>query len=161
MGRVELKRINKNYSKDSDVFNIMRYSCSKKKENKNVRVRYIGTRGLPENLEDAVDSMIKTQKLMGKASGRRINHFIFSFSKVVDDAKLVYFAADRLADEIGKEYPLIYGVHEDTDNYHIHFAASTISCITGKKWHTSSKEFSSWRNKMIKIAEDVLNDWKI
>ena len=46
--------------------------------------------------------------------------------KVLSEAK-------KVSDKIGEEFQNIYGLHEDTDNLHVHFAINSVNYKTGKK----------------------------
>lgn len=157
MGNVMVKRVNASYSKEGDIFRVMRYMCSEKDCGE--RLSYWNTRGLPKDLEKASARVEQSQTYLGKDSGRRINHLIVSFPETVQDEKIVYIAAERLADLFGEEYALLYGVHQDTDHLHIHFAMNTVSYRTGKKFHTSRKEFQAWKEEIKTCAEAVLEEW--
>ena len=159
MGKITVIRVDAGYPDDNDIFNVMHYACSEK--DKDVRVCFWDTRGLPKNITKAVALLVRTQEFMRKDGGRRINHTIISFPDSVTDEKLVYAVADRLADHLGHEYPLIYGIHEDTNHLHIHFAMNTISRQTGKKWHASKKEFDSWCKDIADLTNEILADWGI
>ena len=64
--------------------------------------------------------------------------------------------AEELADHLGEEYQLLYGIHMDTDNWHIHIAMNSVSYRTGKKWHANLREFDDWRKQMLKIVSNQL-----
>lgn len=157
MGNVMVKRVNAAYSKEEDIFRVMRYMCSEKDCGE--RLSYWNTRGLPKDLEKAASRLEQSQAYLGKDSGRRINHLIVSFPETVQDEKIVYIAAERLADLLGEEYALLYGVHQDTDHLHIHFAMNTVSYRTGKKFHANRKEFQAWKEEIAMCAEGILEEW--
>ncbi len=161
MDKIMIKRVNANYSKDYDVENIMRYVCSEKQEHQHMQLHYWDTRGLPKNLEKAIALLKASQQYMGKDTGRRINHIVISFPETIQDVTLVYIIANHLADYLGKEYTLIYGIHTDTNHLHIHFALNTISYRTGKKFHTNQKEFAEWKRQILIQIENILVEWKI
>ena len=58
----------------------------------------------------------------------------------MDDANCAKLAAMGIAGMFSGQYQVYYGVHEDTECLHIHFAINAVSHMDGKKWHKSRKE---------------------
>lgn len=66
--------------------------------------------------------------------GKQALHFWVSF----DEEKMYSLGELRhigyeIAKFFGGEYQIIFALHENTDNYHIHFVVNTVNFITGKK----------------------------
>lgn len=156
MEEILVTRVNEGYCFDSDIRRLINYVVRDKKTQD--EVRHWGTRGLPMDIKRAVRFIKETQKMMGKAQGRRMNHIVISFRNKELDIGTVCEIAEVLADFFFKEYQLVYGIHEDTEHKHIHFAINTLSYETGKKWHKSIKEFSVWLNCIKDLAEKVIKD---
>ncbi|MBD8916160.1 MAG: hypothetical protein EGR77_09345 [Pseudobutyrivibrio sp.] len=150
-----VRKVSEKYPTDSDIKNLMKYIADDQKCR-----HYIGARRCRKKPEQAALSMIRTQKGYKKTTGRRINHWIISFEKNVVDPKIVYDVAEQIADLFSEEYQVFYGIHENTDNLHIHMAVNTVSFRDGRKWHTSKKELAEWKWKMNKIKDDVINSTK-
>ena len=146
-----IRMVPENYSKDSDIANLMKYIADDKK-----CLHYIGVRKCRKNPELAAKSMIRTQEGYKKTTDRRINHWIISFGKNVEDPKIAYAVAEQVADLFSEEYQVFYGIHENTDNLHIHMAVNTVSFRDGRKWHNSKMEFKEWKQKMIHIVESAV-----
>lgn len=69
-----------------------------------------------------------------KNDGRQIFHMCLSYKNEVHSTReRALDEAKKVSDRIGKEFQNVYGLHEDTDNIHIHFAVNSVSYCTGKK----------------------------
>lgn len=96
---------------------------------------------------------------MKKDHGRRLHHFIVSFPSEIQEEQVIFIVAEAIADYLGAEYQLLYGIHMNTDNLHIHIAINAVSYRTGLKWHVSAKEFKKWKKRIAKIAENILKEY--
>lgn len=104
------------------------------------------------DVSNAMNEMMEVKKFYGKAGGRIALHGIISLSKEESDSqnagKLIYLLND-LMQEIFPQNQVVYAVHSNTENLHIHFIANTVG-LDGKKIHMD-KSF------MRKIFEPTLN----
>lgn len=82
-----------------------------------------------------------------KVEGRIARHFVVSLGSdnlflppEANDlaAKICQYYADR--------YQIVYAVHEDTKNLHIHFVMNTVSFADGKMFSESSYELQQFKN---------------
>lgn len=123
-------------------------------------VRYIGAFGVSAyNPVLCCNTMYVVKRLYGKASNkfRRIYHFMISFPTGIEDANTVKFIAINLCEKFYDQgFQCIYGVHEDTDNLHIHMAINSTNFITGKQLHISSVK--SIKTDLKKMAFKILKD---
>lgn len=53
-------------------------------------------------------------------------------------------------------FQCLYGVHEDTDNPHIHIAINSTNFITGKQMHFKKDELKQFTTNLKNIAFDIL-----
>ena len=141
--------------KCDDVINdVISEKCDK------ATVKYYNCRGLPKERKKAATRLIKIQKAYGKASGRRAYHLMISFPDAYDDCNVIKIIAERIADEIfEKGYQLVYGIHEDTDNLHIHVVVSSVNFITGNKIHISDEDFMQMREAILKEVNIVMKEY--
>lgn len=142
------------YNKKSDIRHLVTYVCSKK--DKEERVRYWGARGYLKDIDFIVDTTDQMQKQLNKTNGRRMYHIICSFPEKFQYPEVIYVIANVLADEIGKEYQLVFGVHENTENLHIHFAINAVNYRTGLKWHKNKAKFNQWVRELQQIADGIM-----
>jgi len=145
------------YSSKKDIKNLIKYITGIK--NSSEQVNCWGVRGLIKDIDTIVPMIGIVQKKLGKDKGRRIYHFIISFESDMKYQEIAYIAANAIADFVGKEYQLVFGVHEDTDNIHIHMAVNAVSYIDGKKWHKNKKEFVLWKKQMETIIYGIADEW--
>lgn len=65
------------------------------------------------------------------------------------------FTADFLCGQLAGLYHVYYGVHEDEENIHIHFAINAVSYVDGKKLHKNMKQLEEMETEMREIAKAV------
>lgn len=156
MGKIILKEYDAKgrYPQNRDIRNLIRYIAGRNgiKE----EVRYYSGKGLPKDPDKAAEAMVKVQKYFGKANKRRAYQFILSFEKSMEDANYVKLVAERVAELFYETHQVYYGVHEDTDNLHVHFAVNAVSYVDGKKWHHSKKELKEIETWVEGVAAELL-----
>lgn len=112
---------------------------------------YIGSRHITD-VNNATNEMMQVKDFYGKLGGRIALHGIISLAQEESDSKnagkLMYLLND-LMQEIFPEHQVVYAVHANTENLHIHFIANTVG-LDGRKIHMD-KQF------MRKQFEPVLN----
>lgn len=91
---------------------------------------------------DPAESMIAVSNHFGKNSRIRLHHFVLSFESFLNDSyDLIYNIACRVASAIAPMYQIVFAVHEDTKNIHIHFVFNAVSHVDGKKYHGGKTEY--------------------
>lgn len=103
--------------------------------------------GFGVNLNQAAYEMKRLSEAYGKFRGLRLRHMILSFSKqeierfrshVYDSlSRIAYYAASYY----GGQYQIIYSLHEDSANLHIHFVMNVVSFLTGKKYSGTKEDY--------------------
>ena len=157
MGFVVFKRVEANYKNNPAIRNLLRYVIYEKGYKK--KFEYWGARNLPKDVEKAFREIITLQKLLGSNNGRLMHQFVLSLPIEIQDVKVAYILAEALADYLGQEYQLFYGVHTDEPNLHIHVAINSVSFKTGRKWHKKGLEFQKWCDQIINMMEDVMSEY--
>ena len=88
-------------------------------------------------------SMHQCSALFGKDKGVQIRHFVVSFDRnEVRDSATANAIATEFMNYIGREYPVLYAVHENTDQIHFHMAFNNVS-LTGKRYYGTKSEYYS------------------
>ena len=81
-----------------------------------------------------INQFYAVRHVSGKYRGIQIRHYILSFSAEYD--KVTAYQAYRIGDEIAKifraDHQVLFAVHEEKDNLHIHFLVNTIDLHTGR-----------------------------
>lgn len=102
---------------------------------------------------EIVQQFKQTQVLNRNQKKNRALHIILSFS--TEESQWLDFKDYKkigysVANYYGKaNHQVVFALHEDTDNPHIHFAINRVNYITGKKYHQQHKDYI----KIRKIAE--------
>ena len=157
MGSIVVKMNKEYYQADGDIRNLLAYIAGESKNKE--KTRYYNGRGLPKDYKKATKAISKVQRKYGKANKRRLYQLVVSFPKEIDDANYVKLVAENIANLLFDKHQIYYGVHEDTDNLHIHFAINAVSYVDGRKWHQNKKEFEEMKKKIRKVAEDIRRMW--
>lgn len=99
------------------------------------KARFFG--GCAVDVNHAAEQMHFVKEAWNAVDGRQMYHFIVSFSDKelytidIDDAVEL---AQSICNYLGEERQIIYGIHLDTDNLHIHFAMNTVSYLDGRRY---------------------------
>ncbi len=104
-----------------------------------------------------VQQMQQVKELWGKDHGRRVRHFILSFSR---SESIGYEQIMRVGLDICRyyaEYQSVYGLHTDTDHLHLHFAVNTVSYKTGKMY---AEGLSDW-HRLRGYIQGLLPQWYV
>ena len=153
MGDAIIKIGDQYYKKNKDIKNLLMYISGESKSKE--KVRYCGCRGLPKKPEEATERMIQIQKFYNKDNKRRVYQLIISFPKFMEDVNCVKIIAENIAAIIYERYQVYYGIHEDTENLHIHYAINAVSYKDGKKWHKSKSEFREMQKDFMKCIHEI------
>lgn len=157
---VTVKLIKEPYKRDKDIKQLLLYIAGESEGKEHTR--YCRGEGVSPKPEKAVRQMITVQKFykkavqnFGKKESRRIYHYIVSLPACADDVNCVRIAAAGIADIFSGRHQVYYGVHEDTENLHIHFAVNAVSYMDGKKWHKNKKELEKLEIQIRERAKEV------
>lgn len=123
------------YHDDNAIPDVVRYICQTGK----TPSRMIGGVGIDMN--HIAESMIAVSKQFGKYSRIRLHHFVVSFPDGLKKPELLPNIAQHIANCIGRNYQIVYAVHEDTKHLHIHFVFNAVSYIDGTKYRGGMKEY--------------------
>lgn len=144
------------YKNESAIKNLIVYIFQIKKGG----ARYIGGRNVRYGTAQQIaKNMKQIQELYGKDNGRRMYHYILSFSTfpTEETAKKLSFIAEHIIDTYFKGTQIIYGVHEDTDNLHVHFTFSAV-LLDGYKWNCRQKDFKKLKENIELDACIMMNE---
>jgi len=112
---------------------------------------YVGGRHIVD-FSNATNEMMQVKEFYGKLGGRVATHGIISLDREESDprnaGKLMLLLNDFMT-ELFPEHQVVYAVHTNTENLHIHFVINTVG-LDGKKIHMD-------RSFMKKVFEPTLN----
>ena len=118
---------------------------------KTVQALYVGTRHISD-FNNATNEMMQVKEFYGKMDGRVATHGVISLNEEESDPKnagKLMMLLDELLEKVFPEHQVVYAVHTNTENLHIHFILNTVG-MDGKKIHMD-------KNFMRKIFEPEVN----
>lgn len=117
---------------------IIKYVTSREKTDSDL----IGGIGVSE--KNAFARMNTVKNFYNKTNGRGYIHFIVS-PKGYIDPDLLYMAAEQISFYY-KDYQILYAVHVNTNNTHIHFVLNTVCVTDGHKFSQSKNELAQFKD---------------
>ena len=112
---------------------------------------YVGGRHISD-IAKATEEMMQVKEFFGKMDGRVATHGIISLDESESDPKnagKLMQLLDDLMQQLFPEHQVVYAVHTNTENLHIHFIINTVG-LDGKKIHMD-KQF------MRQVMEPAVN----
>lgn len=85
----------------------------------------------PFTAEDMVSEFYKVKDFYRKEGGKQIFHIIFSFDKYLFTAEECVGIGYKIAEYWGDERQVVFAVHDDTENLHIHMGINTVAYTNG------------------------------
>lgn len=107
---------------------------------KTVNGLYVGGRHIID-FGHATEEMMQVKEFYGKLDGRVATHGVISLDESESDPKnagKLMLLLDDLMQEVFPEHQVVYAVHTNTENLHIHFIINTVG-LNGKKIHMDKK----------------------
>ena len=99
--------------------------------------------------EDTADTLVKAAKTVeqtavffGKNSGKRVRHSIVSFDQrehITPEQANIY--AQKIIQHYAHEYQIVYAVHTNTNEVHIHLIMNQISYLDGHRYGGKKKDY--------------------
>lgn len=129
-----VKVINNTYGNEKDLENLVNYVI----QPSHCKCGLYGATAMNVgNVADMVNSMKVVKKEFKKPEGRQLLHIVVSF-----DDKDESWVTPQIAYELGYRFAALYlngqqtvfGVHDNTDNLHIHIVLNSVSYVTGLKY---------------------------
>lgn len=109
---------------------------------------YINGANITSNVS-AASEMLSVAIFFGKNSGKRLRHSILSFEPCENITPEI---ADAFARQIITHYSscfqIVYAVHTNTKNVHIHFAMNQISFVDGHRYDGKKKDYYAFQRHM-------------
>lgn len=113
---------------------------------------YVGARHISD-IRNATEEMMQVKEFFGKLDGRVATHGVISLDASESNPKnagRLMLLLDELMQKIFLDNQVVYAVHTNTENLHIHFILNTVG-LDGKKIHMDN-------NFMSKVLEPALNE---
>ena len=93
--------------------------------------------GFAVDLNHAAEQIHAVKSFWCETDGRQMVHFILAFDgyeNVSLDNDEIIQIAERFCGLFYNRFQIVYGVHFDSGNIHIHFAMNNVSYIDGKRY---------------------------
>lgn len=105
------------------------------------KAAYIGGCNINSTQTAAVE-MTQVAIAFGKNSGKRLRHSIVSFdqSEYITPERANDYA-QRIVQHYAPEYQIVYAVHVNTDEVHIHMVMNQISFLDGHRYGGKKKDY--------------------
>lgn len=113
---------------------------------------YVGARHISD-IKNATEEMMQVKEFFGKLDGRVATHGVISLDASESDPKnagKLMLLLDELMQKVFPDNQVVYAVHTNTENLHIHFILNTVG-LDGKKIHMDN-------NFMSKVLEPAVNE---
>lgn len=147
----------KNYWNKASVYNLIKYVLTDKSTGD--LVRYGAAQGTVfRDILEAVYQMKLVKCYYGKEDKVQMHHFILSFGEIKEPCE-VWEVGREIMDKFFYGYQVVFGVHEDTEHLHIHFAVNSVSMLTGKKWHMDREEFREFVEGIERMSDEHFDIW--
>lgn len=141
-----LTLLNHSYSDDYAVDNVVDYACRKGS--------YIT--GYAVDPWHAIEQMEAVKQIWCKNRGRRLIHFLLSFSQheVIGDESAIKLG--YLICEYHSRFQSVCSLHYDSGNKHLHFVMNTVSFIDGSMYAEGKPDWFRLRN----YINEILPQWE-
>lgn len=113
---------------------------------------YVGARHITD-IKNATEEMMQIKEFYGKLDGRVATHGVISLDVTESDPKnagKLMLLLDELMQKVFPDNQVVYAVHNNTENLHIHFILNTVG-LYGKKIHMDN-------DFMSKVLEPAVNE---
>ena len=148
----------KSGSKRSRVSSLMTYMENPENANKEEKCVYSNHRGfLNDNQQSRIAEMIALSE--ESRSSDPIEHIVFSWqeSEIPTDENIEQLIDVLLEQTKMKDHQIVYALHKDTDNLHLHVMINRVNPLTGK-----AKHFEWKLNEILKVCAVIEHEqnWK-
>lgn len=127
---------------DNVVLRLIKYAVN----NDKTYGMYIGHRGFPTFDIEAIEKQFyATQILYNKFSGDKLIHMVIAFDpelEIIEETAMDI--ANLIADIIGAEHQVVFGVHVNGLYPHIHFIINPVSYINGKIYKANTTKIKCY-----------------
>lgn len=142
---------------DKVVKYILRKGGRMKEDGSSSEFNIFGSIGVySKDVSGIIDDFKKLKNLHNKTGGVQIKHIIISFEKKPDlKPRRLKKLIIKTLKYFGNQYQLVYAVHEDTNNLHIHIGINSVS-FAGEKFNFRAKKQHEFTIRTKKIFADYI-----
>ncbi len=148
-----IKFVNQSYDKPGALNDLLHYALTDKRTGAMLEV----AGGINIDPYSALQEMMYVKNYFRKTSGRQPRHIIVSpdtdyYYKL--QPWDLYHIAIRISQYYSCRYQIVFGVHTDTKNPHIHFIMNTVSYIDGTMYSGGEADMIAFRNFAYSVIMD-------
>ncbi|MDE6020481.1 MAG: relaxase/mobilization nuclease domain-containing protein [Ruminococcus sp.] len=147
-----VKMVSDPYNNESSIFNLVKYTLTDKLTG--APVRYYG--GYNIDVSRAAEQIVLVKQYFHKWCGRKMRHFIVSFDENITPYQ-AYLLGWQISAYYANRFQIVFGVHEDTGNVHIHFIFNTVSFIDGLKYSEYHDDLYKLNAYVKRVYENALS----
>ena len=134
----------KKYFDESSYYDVTNYILN--------HATYFGAANI-QSINNAADEMLNVAIVFNKNKGKRVRHSVLSFGawesvtpEMADEfaQKIILHYADR--------FQILYAVHTNTDEVHIHFVMNMVSFVDGSRYDGKKADYYAFRKHMQAIT---------
>ena len=113
------------------------------------------------SIEEVIQEMMATKRIMQQEDGVQCKHFVISFrSKPKLDRKKLIRKIERSVGFWKRRFQLFWGVHcvsdkNGDDNWHVHLVLNSVDMVNGKKIDISGKLIRKFKKEIKDLWADV------
>lgn len=143
-----VKVVNDSYMNYESIFRLTHYALVGKPGQV---IRYYG--GYNVVLSRTEEEIVFVKQYYKKYDKHLMRHFTVSFDGGIS-AYDAWILGWRIAAYYADRYQIVFGVHEDTDNIHVHFVMNTVSFVDGLKYSGGYGDLYNLTNYVKKIYKE-------
>ena len=115
------------------------------------KATYVGSCNV-NDINHAAEEMEAVSDAFGKNRGKRVRHSVLSFgSKSGLSPKQADQYASKIVQHYAPEYQMVYAVHTNTDDLHIHFVMNQTAFTDGHKYNGKKLDYYQFLNYMSNV----------
>ncbi len=137
-----IKFNNRKSSTDARGINQLKRGIEYITDSRKTRPGLIG--GIGIDAQNAFMRMTAVKKIYHKPGGRQYVHFIVSFRDKVPESEALDIAGHLAL--FYDDFQVLYAVHNNTNNVHVHFIINTVNVTDGHKYSQSRRELQQLKN---------------
>ena len=109
----------------------------------------------PITVQDITEQFITVKRFYRRESGKQVFHIIFTFDEYLFTENECMKLGHKIAKFWSDERQVVFAVHNDTKNLHIHMVINTVAYTNGNyKSYLQIDEIKSYVNNIVKEALD-------
>lgn len=150
MGAVEVIIPTGEYENKDAVEKVIAYICRLERPD-----LVSGAMVYPITVQDMTEQFMTVKRFYGRESGKQVFHIIFTFDEYLFTENDCMKLGHKIAKFWGDERQVVFAVHNDTKNLHIHMVINTVAYTNGNyRSYFQIDKIKSYVNNIVKEAID-------